>query len=101
VAPRLNTHSPSAAQIIKLSDAVQPLPREATQYVHGAPGCFLEVGDEASEPEPDGKPRFSKGAYTLGKMVWGKVRQHEEQGRIDCRARVPRATATRPASWAR
>lgn len=49
--------------------------------MHGAPGCFLEVGDEASEPEPDGKPRFSKGGYTLGKMVWGKVRQHEEHGR--------------------
>ena len=60
-------------QIIKLSDAVQPLPRQATQYVHGAPGCFLEIGDEASQPAPDGEPRFSKGAYTLGKMVWGKV----------------------------
>ncbi len=60
-------------QIIKLSDAVQPLPRQATQYVHGAPGCFLEIGDAASKPEPDGQPRFSKGAYTLGKMVWGKV----------------------------
>jgi digalactosyldiacylglycerol synthase len=63
-----------SAQIIKLSDAVQPLPRQATQYVHGAPGCFLEIGDEASQPAPDGGPRFSKGAYTLGKMVWGKVR---------------------------
>jgi digalactosyldiacylglycerol synthase len=59
-------------KIIKLSDAVQPLPRQATQYVHGAPGCFLDIGDEASQPAPDGQPRFSKGAYTLGKMVWGK-----------------------------
>lgn len=60
-------------QVIKLSDAVQDLPRQATQYVHGAPDCFLRIGDDAARPEVDGEPRFSKGAYTLGKMVWGKV----------------------------
>lgn len=59
-------------KVIKLSDAVQPLPRQATQYVHGAPDCFLRIGDDASSLDPDGGPRFSKGAYTLGKMVWGK-----------------------------
>lgn len=60
-------------QVIKLSDAVQDLPRQATQYVHGAPECFLRIGDDAAVPEADEEPRFSKGAYTLGKMVWGKV----------------------------
>lgn len=60
-------------QVIKLSDAVQPLPRQATQYVHGAPECFLKIGDQCSHETADGKPRFTKGAYTLGKMVWGKV----------------------------
>jgi len=59
-------------KVIKLSDAVQPLPRQATQYVHGAPECFLKIGDQCSHETADGKPRFTKGAYTLGKMVWGK-----------------------------
>jgi hypothetical protein len=71
--PKLAPHS---TQVIKLSDAVQPLPRQATQYVHGAPDCFLRIGDDASSLDPDGGPRFSKGAYTLGKMVWGKVQSH-------------------------
>ena len=53
---------------------MQPLPRQATRYVHGAPECFLEIGDEASRPDQGAEPRHSKGAYTLGKMVWGKVR---------------------------
>ena len=63
-----------APQVIKLSDAVQPLPRQATQYVHGAPQCFLAIGDDCSHETADDKPHFTKGAYTLGKMVWGKVR---------------------------
>lgn len=43
---------PCALQIIKLSDAVQPLPRQATQFVHGAPGSFLAIGDlKALAPE--------------------------------------------------
>ena len=40
------------AQVIKLSDAVQPLPRQATQFVHGAAGSFLNIGDlKAIMPE--------------------------------------------------
>ncbi len=36
-------------QVIKLSDAVQVLPRQATQFVHGAPGSFLAIGDEKAQ----------------------------------------------------
>jgi digalactosyldiacylglycerol synthase len=31
-------------KVVKLSDAVQRLPRETTQFVHGVPGAFLDVG---------------------------------------------------------
>jgi digalactosyldiacylglycerol synthase len=55
--------------VIKLSDAVQRLPRQTTQFVHGAAGVFLEIGS-ASAKRP--APRFTRGAYCLGKVVWGK-----------------------------
>ena len=56
-------------QIIKLSDAVQELPRSVTEFVHGVPDSFLKVG-EAKAPEA-GAPRFSKGAYFIGKVCTG------------------------------
>ena len=62
-------------QVIKLSDAVQPLPRSVVMFVHGVSRSFLAVGDAAAEPpQPGGgNQRFSRGAYFIGKGVWGKV----------------------------
>lgn len=58
--------------MVKLSDAVQPLPRQTTQFIHGVPQQFLAVGDKKSEPAAEGQQRFSRGAYFMGKAVWAK-----------------------------
>jgi hypothetical protein len=55
-------------QVVKLSDAVQDLPRQTTEFVHGVPHSFLEVGDKKAQPLEEGAPRFSKGAYFIGKV---------------------------------
>jgi hypothetical protein len=59
-------------KVIKLSDAVQDLPRQTTEFVHGVADSFLNVGEKKSQTRKDGTPRFSKGAYFLGKCVWAK-----------------------------
>ena len=59
-------------QVVKLSDAVQTLPRQTTQFIHGVPQQFLAVGDKKSAPAPEGEERFSRGAYFMGKAVWAK-----------------------------
>ncbi|CAL8463148.1 g2682 [Coccomyxa elongata] len=59
-------------KIVKLSDAVQEMPRSVTQFVHGVPGSFLAVGEAKAKPPPDGGPRFTKGAYFIGKAIWAK-----------------------------
>ena len=59
-------------QVVKLSDAVQTLPRQTTQFIHGVPRQFLAVGDKKSAPPSEGEERFSRGAYFMGKAVWAK-----------------------------
>ena len=83
-------------QVVKLSDAVQPLPRQTTQFIHGVPQQFLAVGDKKSEPAVEGGKRFSRGAYFMGKAVWAKgytellslLESHRSAGKpehaIDC-----------------
>jgi hypothetical protein len=61
-----HTRAARRAQVVKLSDAVQQLPRQTTQFVHGVPESFLEVG--AARAAPTGGRRFGKGAYFIGKV---------------------------------
>ena len=55
-------------QVVKLSDAVQPLPRQTTAFVHGVPHSFIKVGKEKAQPPPEGQRRFDNGAYFIGKV---------------------------------
>ena len=55
------------AQVVKLSDAVQPLPRQTTAFVHGVPHSFIKVGEEKAKPT-EGQLRFEDGAYFIGKV---------------------------------
>ena len=59
-------------KVIKLSDAVQRLPRERTMFVHGVSPAFLEVGQRKAAAAAEGRPAFEKGAYFLGKVLWAK-----------------------------
>ena len=53
-------------QVIKLSEAVQKLPRETTAFVHGVAQQFLTVGDEKAQQLQAGEEPFTKGAYFIG-----------------------------------
>ena len=48
----------ACVQVIKLSDAVQHLPRERTLFVHGVPPCFLSVGDKMAAAAKQVIPSF-------------------------------------------
>eukprot|EP00882_Tetradesmus_deserticola_P013452 GHRQ01014284.1.p1 GENE.GHRQ01014284.1~~GHRQ01014284.1.p1 ORF type:complete len:414 (+),score=242.86 GHRQ01014284.1:159-1244(+) len=59
-------------KVIKLSDAVQPLPREETMFVHGVSPNFLRVGEAKAAAAAEGQRVWGKGAYFLGKVLWAK-----------------------------
>eukprot|EP00775_Hariotina_reticulata_P003919 gene3919-4173_t len=59
-------------KVVKLSDAVQKLPHQVTCNVHGVAGAFLDIGQVKAVKPPQGQQRFTKGAYFIGKAVWGK-----------------------------
>lgn len=60
--------------VVKLSDAVQPLPRESTQFVHGVSPNFLDIGKRraAAVTTEEAGNKFGKGVYFIGKVLWGK-----------------------------
>ena len=68
-------------QVVKLSDAVQQLPRQTTEFVHGVPNQFLDVGEKKAQQPDSEESRFSRGAYFMGKAVWAKVRGVLQGGR--------------------
>lgn len=59
-------------KVVKLSDAVQPLARQDTMFVHGVSPNFLRVGEAKAAEAADGAQPFNKGAYFLGKVLWAK-----------------------------
>lgn len=60
------------AQVLRLSAATQMLPKSSVCNVHGVSPKFLDIGKRIAADNNDGKQPFCKGAYFLGKMIWGK-----------------------------
>ncbi len=67
-------------QVIKLSEAVQKLPRETTAFVHGVAQQFLTVGDQKAQQLRAGEEPFTKGAYFIG----GRKTQKEKTRWVCC-----------------
>jgi digalactosyldiacylglycerol synthase len=64
---RQHTH-----KVVKLSDAVQNLPRQETCFVHGVSHTFLSIGEARTNPDVEARLVFTKGIYFLGKALWAK-----------------------------
>lgn len=60
--------------VVKLSGAVQPLPRQKIEFVHGVSPAFLEVGKRRAEAasSENSSNEFPRGAYFIGKVLWAK-----------------------------
>eukprot|EP00250_Pteridium_aquilinum_P012616 c20837_g1_i1 orf=89-2581(-) len=58
-------------KVLRLSAATQELPKSIVCNVHGVSPKFLDIGQRVGT-EQSGVSNFPKGAYFLGKMVWGK-----------------------------
>jgi len=56
------TSAKKCLQVIKLSDAVQSLPRETTCFCHGVPDAFLQVGMKMNPGGGGGAKEAGEGA---------------------------------------
>jgi len=59
-------------RIIQLSDAVLKYPHAVTQNIHGVRNNFINIGASKIGRSVFGGPKFSKGAYFIGKALWAK-----------------------------
>lgn len=59
-------------KVIRLSAATQNLPKSVVCNVHGVSPQFIQIGQTVAAEKEKGKEVFTRGAYFLGKMVWGK-----------------------------
>ncbi|XP_077241581.1 digalactosyldiacylglycerol synthase 2, chloroplastic-like [Tasmannia lanceolata] len=59
-------------KVIRLSAATQDFSRSVICNIHGVNPKFLEIGKRKQEQQEKENGAFSKGAYYIGKMVWGK-----------------------------
>lgn len=59
-------------KVIRLSSSTQDLPKSIVCNVHGVNPVFLEIGQRKVTEKEHGLENFLKGAYYIGKMVWGK-----------------------------
>ncbi|OMP00505.1 putative UDP-galactose:MGDG galactosyltransferase [Corchorus olitorius] len=59
-------------KVIRLSGATQDYPNSIICNVHGVNPKFLEIGKKKYEQQHSGNQAFTKGAYYIGKMIWGK-----------------------------
>lgn len=55
-----------------MSAATQNLPKSIVCNVHGVSPQFIQIGQTVAAEKERGKEVFTRGAYFLGKMVWGK-----------------------------
>eukprot|EP00854_Cymbomonas_tetramitiformis_P012029 gene12029-14214_t len=59
-------------RVVKLSPAVQQLPRQSVCNINGVGAKFLRIGDQKAAASRPRRSAFKKGCYYLAKMQWGK-----------------------------